>query len=915
MSQCCDADLRRAALHADPDWNGLDYVEVEDNQTTLCAYFFGRLPPELTGAGQQVLRHLRIEGGRRIRDIRITGVEAVRAASADQDDRLFIYLSHYGDFSTYTLHLVDLPSIDQRYASAGFSFKAACPGEIDCGACAPEAVASEPAPLLNYLAKDYASFRQLLHDRMALLVPDWQERHVPDLGITLIEVLAYCADQLSYYQDAVATEAYLATARQRISVRRHARLVDYHLHEGCNARAWLALTVGSDVALPLAGTAFITGLNQSLTGKPNPLRWQDLSDIPESQYEVFEPLWPQQAGALALYQAHNAIDFYTWGGEMCTLAQGSTSASLQDGWASAEGEQRSLHLQVGDVLIFEAVADARTGLAVDASPALRHAVRLTACQPNFDPLLRLPDGRPTPVLDISWSVQDALPFCLPLSSLGPAPDCRFVTPLAVARGNVLLVDHGKTLDAQPLGQVALAQSDMHCHCEGQADEVQLGAAPFHPQLAQQPLTHAEPLPQDPPPPALDGNDQGHDSHHQHHQHHPHRHPRHRKHGHHGHHKPHTIPAPKPHGSPASRSSTDALPDQNFPGAADTPWQAPARLVPACDFFAREVRAALPQIELTSQAADAGELWQARYDLIGSAHWERHFVVETDNAGVSHLRFGDGELGLQPQAGHRFSARYRVGNGVAGNVGAGAISHIVLADLLSGVSISARNPLPARGGATAETMADARMLAPYAFKKTIERAIIAEDYQTLAERNRQLQRAAAELVWTGSWNEAVVSIDPYGTEQVEPELLQELDRFLQRYRRMGHDLRVRPARYVPLDLALSVCVLPGYQRAHVLATLQAVFGSGLTADGQRGFFHPDNLSFGSGIYLSQLVALGQAQAGVECVNVTRLQRQFQVANGELASGVLRLQSWEIAQLDNDPNFPEHGKLVIQIHGGR
>ena len=71
-------------------------------------------------------------------------------------------------------------------------------------------------------------------------MPDWTERHVPDLGITLVELLAYVGDYLSYYQDAVATEAYLDTARRRISVRRHVRLVDYRMHDGCNARAWVS---------------------------------------------------------------------------------------------------------------------------------------------------------------------------------------------------------------------------------------------------------------------------------------------------------------------------------------------------------------------------------------------------------------------------------------------------------------------------------------------------------------------------------------------------------------------------------------------------------------------------------------------------------------------------------------------------
>src|SRR6185369_9764573 len=110
----------------------------------------------------------------------------------------------------------------------------------------------------NYLAKDYASFRQLLLDRLALIMPEWQERHAPDVGIVLLEILAYVGDYLSYYQDAVATEAYLNTARQRISVRRHARLVDYSMHEGCNARAAVAIEVTEDHVLPLSGAAFIT---------------------------------------------------------------------------------------------------------------------------------------------------------------------------------------------------------------------------------------------------------------------------------------------------------------------------------------------------------------------------------------------------------------------------------------------------------------------------------------------------------------------------------------------------------------------------------------------------------------------------------------------------------------------------------
>ena len=82
-------------------------------------------------------------------------------------------------------------------------------------------------------------------------MPTWQERHPAALGVMLMELLAYVGDYLSYQQDAIATEAYLGTARRRVSVRRHARLVDYLMHDGCNARTWVQVQVdGDNVVLP-----------------------------------------------------------------------------------------------------------------------------------------------------------------------------------------------------------------------------------------------------------------------------------------------------------------------------------------------------------------------------------------------------------------------------------------------------------------------------------------------------------------------------------------------------------------------------------------------------------------------------------------------------------------------------------------
>ena len=57
--------------------------------------------------------------------------------------------------------------------------------------------------------------------------PLWAERSEADFGVMLMEALSALADELSYLQDRVAAEATIGTATQRLSLVRHARLVDY----------------------------------------------------------------------------------------------------------------------------------------------------------------------------------------------------------------------------------------------------------------------------------------------------------------------------------------------------------------------------------------------------------------------------------------------------------------------------------------------------------------------------------------------------------------------------------------------------------------------------------------------------------------------------------------------------------------
>ncbi|MDD5632319.1 MAG: hypothetical protein PHI13_09890, partial [Methylococcales bacterium] len=495
MELCCQQDSRRDWVRKKAGWNGLDYLEVVLDKppfigATLLVYFLGKLPPEFSIEEQDLRQYVLLEGGRRIQNIRIVSVEAVvEPSDSEKDDVLLVHLDKGGDFSTYTLRLVGVENIDKRYDHLDFSFKIDCPSDLDCVppcACEPPILIE---PDINYLAKDYASFRQLILDRLAVVMPGWQERHVPDLGIALVELLAYTGDYLSYYQDAVATEAYLETARQRVSIRRHVRLVDYTLHEGCNSRAWVSVEIAPQtppVSLLSSAFFFLAGLNNALVGAAAVLNSNDLSNLPAGSYEIFEPLPDRPVKKWMFTWELSEIRFYTWGERECCLAKGSVSATLLDTWTSSGQIGRSL--TVGDVLIFEEVLGPKTGLPEDADPLRRHAVRITAITAGSDSVVLTQEGQPTPYVEIKWSREDALPFTFCISAQGPAPECGYIDNISVARGNVVLVDLGETLAVECLGEVPKLSSQAVCDCVGQPGEIQITPGLFRPHLSKTPLT-------------------------------------------------------------------------------------------------------------------------------------------------------------------------------------------------------------------------------------------------------------------------------------------------------------------------------------------------------------------------------------------------------------------------------------------
>ena len=109
-----------------------------------------------------------------------------------------------------------------------------------------------PVLHLDYATRDYDGFIQLMTQVIGRLGTAWTERAAADLGMMVVELLAYELDRLAYAGDRAAEEGFLETARRRESVRLHAALGDYALDRGNATRGyqWFQLAAGASVELP-----------------------------------------------------------------------------------------------------------------------------------------------------------------------------------------------------------------------------------------------------------------------------------------------------------------------------------------------------------------------------------------------------------------------------------------------------------------------------------------------------------------------------------------------------------------------------------------------------------------------------------------------------------------------------------------
>lgn len=400
---------RIVALEAQSRVSGIDFVFVHPSQTVLDVYFLRDVATLDTPLpGSLAAEDIRIYSpASELPEVNVSGLTW---PVVDGETVLRITTIIPGDFALYRIHIDDL-RIDPFYNDVSFSFKANCPSDADCAPlpheCPPEDLVDFA---VDYSARDFWSFRRALLDFASLRYPDWNDRLEADAGIMFAELLSALGDEMAYYQDRVAREAYIETATQRRSLRQHARLVDYEMYDGVGALVWMDITTAAgNHDIPAGTGVYARG------EKGGAIHFEIGKGIAETssglQYNVDG--------------SRNEFLPYLWDEDDTCLRVGATSVHLQGHHkAHLPFDDFSTDAGTGKVIPGKWVL-LKTQPANPAQAARSHLVRVVEVDNQTDPVLNLP------ITCIKWEEEQALPFEMDKTVL-------------VVRGNIVPATSGKT---------------------------------------------------------------------------------------------------------------------------------------------------------------------------------------------------------------------------------------------------------------------------------------------------------------------------------------------------------------------------------------------------------------------------------------------------------------------------------------
>jgi hypothetical protein len=829
--------VRANKLH-EKKLNGLKFVVVKDlfpdsavPSTLLELHFYTHwYLPEITDAfdpQDQIKRNIfSINGGKRIPAGWGAGqLHVANVQQTDSDTVLLLTVIPIGDYSTYrltvsfqwTLEEEERDVIDPVFNTVDFKFRPAC-FNIDCTSKPAELPKPIDTPIIDYLAKDYDSFKHIMINAMMEKVPHWQPTSEADLDQVLIDLFSAAADELSDYQDRVMNEAYLSTARNRISIARHARLMDYHIHQGNQASTWLALELVDNESFELSDGFKVRKSRTNGYNSGN----NTGSDSDDNRHLFISK------NKRSLHYLLNRMELYTWSSSTPALAKDSTSADLK---ISQNGDKTDADtitdlIQSGKVthLLIQENLNPASGRTSGVNPAKRQLLKLLpgpeGAQTRCDPL------EESHYVRVNWEDSDKLKhnYCFTID----CPDGKKEN-ISFFNGNLVQVFHGEPMETlfKEEGETLSNSTEKYYTRQENPQWGTLCLLPY---------------------------------------------------------------------APLAYLDTPV-------GGDDAP---------------------LSTLEVQVRYDNEVKTWDEVIDLIHSGNVGEqgdHYMVETDESGRSFIRLGNGINGRTIPEGAEIHTRYQVGIPSDGNIGADTLTDFDIpgnkrgdGTKLTEVIKKSWNPFEITSGKEPEPVEHILRRVPEAYRSRQLRAVTLQDYQDRAEELREVAHASATYAWTGNWRIVEVTIDPKGTNTLSEHLKEKVNAHLEAVRLLGEDIEIKEPRSVPLEINVTLCADPRYWTEDIRFTLEQEFSEGMAPGGERGFFHPDQWTFGQSLNASQVIGRIQAVDGVDHVVNVEMKR-WDNDKAVVSDEIVDIRSDEILQVRNDPDHREQGFITFHVKGGR
>ncbi|MEM7202439.1 MAG: baseplate J/gp47 family protein [Planctomycetota bacterium] len=253
----------------------------------------------------------------------------------------------------------------------------------------------------------------------------------------------------------------------------------------------------------------------------------------------------------------------------------------------------------------------------------------------------------------------------------------------------------------------------------------------------------------------------------------------------------------------------------------------------------------------------GVLWTPVDGFYGQNGDARVYVERLDADGKTVVLFGDGRTGSRLTTGTgNVTATYRVGIGRDGRVVSSQLR--TLLDKPTGLK-SAHNPARSFGGADAEDPDEARANVPNTVR-TLGRIVSLLDYEDAARDYQGVAKAKAAWSWVGDSRKIVLTVAGTEGEALGTEGLADLRETLDRLRAGTHPISLSDHATIHVTIAARIAVDSAYVAEDVVTA---------AADALKARFEFEATELGQAVHLSEIYVVLQGVEGVGAVVVDGL----------------------------------------------